>query len=160
MIPFSIILAGLDPNYKHYGFNVQAFLEHFESKEFEDRRCTMVRKGTSISTIKRNGPQSIVVSPYGINENMVDIYNVIPLINSTQIPENNFKANIKFVEDNTFYWKNILKKFNYNILRHLNFFLYKYFNFKIDYIKNEMYFTSIFKYLNGNPHEAHSYLLE
>lgn len=154
------MLAGLDPNYRHFGFNSRAFLSHFESSEFPDRRCTMIRKGVSISAIQRKGPQSIVISPYGINENMVDLYNIIPLTNSTSYTGNNFKANIKLVEDNTLYWKKLMRKFNFYVIRKINIHIGTIFGFRLEELTNEMMLVSIFKYLFGNNHESHSYLLE
>lgn len=70
---------------------------------------------------------------------------------------------VKFVEDNVGYYKKVLRRINYYVIRNLNYFLREVLKLEgvtIPRLTNETMFVSIFKSIFGNIHETHSYLLE
>lgn len=94
----------------------------------------------------------------GIKGNMVDIEYFLPMMNSTRTSDNQFEANIQFVEDNTAYFKRIIHRFNRDILDKVSSLTDG--AISVPRFTNEMLYVSLPKYMYGNIHEPHSYLLE
>lgn len=54
VIPFGILFVGLDPKFKHFGFNADKFLDFFEEGGLRGTGCNLLRKGVSLHTQERN----------------------------------------------------------------------------------------------------------
>jgi hypothetical protein len=126
-------------------------------------KCSLIRKGMSIQTYQRRGPNSIVVNPCkpgltadGINLNTLDSDLLNSFIKSMKYTPNGIATTTHMVDDNMFYYTKLADLANQHILYHLH---------KqgiCSYIKaNSMTtFASINKQIIGSPHDHHSYLLE
>ena len=89
---------------------------------------------------------------------MADMEYFVPMVKSTQLSGNGFEANLKYVDDNTAYFKNILSRFNRDILGNIE--RLSDWTIALPKLTNEMMQVCVPKYLYGNIHEPHSYLLE
>jgi len=154
-MPLSILLLGLDSNYTSYGVAAQAFFKYFYS-ERSLPKCSLLRKGFSIKTVYRNGPTTIVANPYGIATNVYDSDGVTAFYQAYSMSANKIKTKVQMVDDNLHYYNKLATMANVHVLNPLS----QYLGNKVIKTDTLTQYASLYKLLNGSPHDLHSYLLE